>query len=70
MTLWIGLMFLTLMLMLLLGYPVAFTLGAVALLYGGILIRGGPAKVWLINGDLNGDLNDDPKDDPKDEQDR
>ena len=38
MTIWIGLMFLTLMLMLLLGYPVAFTLGAVALVYGSIFL--------------------------------
>ena len=38
MSLWIALMFLTLMVMLLLGYPVAFTLGAVALLYGSIFL--------------------------------
>lgn len=38
MTLWIGLMFLSLMFMLLLGYPVAFTLGAVALVFGGIFL--------------------------------
>ena len=31
-------MFVTLMIMLLLGYPVAFTLGAVALLFGGVFL--------------------------------
>ena len=36
MTIWVVLMFLTLMVALLAGYPVAFTLGAVALLYGSI----------------------------------
>ena len=53
MTLWIGLMFLTLMLMLLLGYPVAFTLGAVALLYGGIFLGVDffnllPLQIWGV----------------------
>ncbi len=38
MTIWIALMFLTLMVMLVLGYPVAFTLGAVAMLYGSIFL--------------------------------
>ena len=38
MTIWVILMFLTLMAALLLGYPVAFTLGAVALLYGSIFL--------------------------------
>jgi tripartite ATP-independent transporter DctM subunit len=38
MTLWVILMFVTLMLMLLIGYPVAFTLGAVSLLYGSIFL--------------------------------
>jgi len=38
MTIWVCCMFLTLMVMLLLGYPVAFTLGAVALLYGSIFL--------------------------------
>jgi len=38
MTIWVILMFLTLMAALLAGYPVAFTLGAVALLYGSIFL--------------------------------
>jgi tripartite ATP-independent transporter DctM subunit len=46
-------MFLTLMLMLLLGYPVAFTLGAVALLYGSIFLGVDffnllPLQIWGI----------------------
>jgi tripartite ATP-independent transporter DctM subunit len=53
MTIWIGLMFLTLMLMLLMGYPVAFTLGAVALLYGSIFLGVDffnllPLQIWGI----------------------
>ncbi len=53
MTLWIGLMFLTLMLMLLLGYPVAFTLGAVALLFGSIFLGVDffnllPLQIWGV----------------------
>ncbi|MBT7951205.1 MAG: TRAP transporter large permease subunit [Gammaproteobacteria bacterium] len=53
MTIWIGLMFLTLMLMLLLGYPVAFTLGAVALLYGSIFLGVDffnllPLQIWGV----------------------
>jgi tripartite ATP-independent transporter DctM subunit len=35
---WVFIMFLNLMVFLLIGYPVAFTLGAVALLYGGIFL--------------------------------
>jgi len=38
MTVWVMLMFLTLIAALLAGYPVAFTLGAVALLYGSIFL--------------------------------
>ena len=38
MTIWLALMFLSLMLMLLIGFPVAFTLGAVSLLYGSIFL--------------------------------
>jgi tripartite ATP-independent transporter DctM subunit len=53
MTVWIGLMFLTLILMLLLGYPVAFTLGAVALLYGSIFLGVDffnllPLQIWGV----------------------
>ena len=53
MTIWIGLMFLTLMLMLLLGYPVAFTLGAVSLLYGSIFLGVDffnllPLQIWGV----------------------
>jgi len=53
MTVWLALMFLTLMLMLLLGYPVAFTLGAVALLYGSIFLGVDffnllPLQIWGI----------------------
>lgn len=53
MILWIGLMFLTLMLMLLLGYPVAFTLGAVAMFYGSIFLGVDffnllPLQIWGI----------------------
>ena len=38
MSIWIGAMFLSLVILLLTGYPVAFTLGAVALLFGGIFL--------------------------------
>ena len=53
MTVWLALMFLTLMLMLLLGYPVAFTLGAVALLYGSIFLGVDffnllPLQIWGV----------------------
>ena len=53
MTVWIALMFLTLILMLLLGYPVAFTLGAVALLYGSIFLGVDffnllPLQIWGV----------------------
>jgi tripartite ATP-independent transporter DctM subunit len=53
MTLWIALMFLTLIIMLLLGYPVAFTLGAVALLYGSIFLGVDffnllPLQIWGV----------------------
>ncbi len=53
MTLWIILMFLTLVFMLLLGYPVAFTLGAVALLYGSIFLGVDffnllPLQIWGV----------------------
>lgn len=53
MTLWVILMFVTLMAMLLIGYPVAFTLGAVALLYGSIFLGLDffnllPLQIWGI----------------------
>jgi len=53
MTLWIALMFLTLIIMLILGYPVAFTLGAVALLYGSIFLGVDffnllPLQIWGV----------------------
>lgn len=53
MTLGITLMFLTLMLFLLLGYPVAFTLGAVALAFGSIFLGFDfflslPLRIWGI----------------------
>lgn len=53
MTVWIILMFVTLMLLLLMGYPVGFTLGAVALLFGGIFLDFGhflslPLRIWGI----------------------
>ncbi|MCG8378437.1 MAG: TRAP transporter large permease subunit [Proteobacteria bacterium] len=53
MTIWVILMFLTLMVLLLLGYPVAFTLGAVALIYGGLFLGFDffillPLKIWGI----------------------
>jgi tripartite ATP-independent transporter DctM subunit len=53
MTLWIVIMFLSLMLLLLLGYPVALTLGAVALLFGSIFLGFDfftllPLRIWGI----------------------
>lgn len=50
---WVILMFLTLMLLLLLGYPVAFTLGAVALAFGSIFLGFDfflllPLRIWGI----------------------
>ena len=53
MTIWVILMFLTLMLLLLMGYPVGFTLGAVALVFGGIFLDFDhflslPLRIWGI----------------------
>ena len=53
MTVWIILMFLSLMLMLMLGYPVAFTLGAIALLFGGVFLGFDffhllPLRIWGV----------------------
>ena len=53
MTVWIALMFLSLMLMLMLGYPVAFTLGAIALLFGGVFLGFDffhllPLRIWGV----------------------
>lgn len=53
MTVWIILMFITLMLLLLAGYPVGFTLGAVALVFGGIFLGFDhflslPLRIWGI----------------------
>lgn len=53
MMIWVILMFLTLMLLLLSGYPVAFTLGAVALAYGSIFLGFDfflvlPLRIWGI----------------------
>ena len=53
MTFWIALMFLSLMLMLMLGYPVAFTLGAIALLFGGVFLGFDffhllPLRIWGV----------------------
>ena len=53
MTVWIVLMFLSLMLMLMLGYPVAFTLGAVSMLFGGIFLGFDffnllPLRIWGV----------------------
>ncbi len=53
MTIWVILMFLTLMLLLLLGYPVAFTLGAVALAFGSTFLGFDfflllPLRIWGI----------------------
>lgn len=53
MTAWVVLMFASLMLLLLLGYPVAFTLGAVALLFGGVFLGVDflnllPLRIWGV----------------------
>ena len=53
MTIWLILMFASLMLLLLLGYPVAFTLGAVALAFGSIFLGFDfflvlPLRIWGI----------------------
>ncbi len=53
MTVWIVFMFLSLMLLLMLGYPVAFTLGAVSLLFGGIFLGLDffhllPLRIWGV----------------------
>lgn len=53
MTVWIILMFITLMLLLLVGYPVGFTLGAVAVVFGGIFLDFDhflslPLRIWGI----------------------
>lgn len=53
MTVWIIVMFISLMVLLLLGYPVAFTLGAVALVFGGIFLGFDffnllPLRIWGI----------------------
>ena len=53
MTLWVILMFVSLMLCLLIGYPVAFTLGFVALIFGGSLLGMEffnllPLRIWGI----------------------
>lgn len=53
MTIWVILMFLTLMIFLLMGYPVGFTLGAVALVFGGIFLDFDhflslPLRIWGI----------------------
>jgi len=50
---WVLTMFVTLMALLMLGYPVAFTLGAVALLYGGIFLGFDffhllPLQIWGV----------------------
>lgn len=53
MTIWVVVMFLTMITLLLLGYPVAFTLGAVALLFGSIFLGIGffdllPLQIWGV----------------------
>jgi tripartite ATP-independent transporter DctM subunit len=53
MTIWILLMFLSLIILLMLGYPVAFTLGAIAMLFGGIFLgldffRLLPLNIWGV----------------------
>jgi tripartite ATP-independent transporter DctM subunit len=53
MTVWIIMMFVSLMILLLIGYPVAFTLGAVALVFGGIFLGFDffnllPLRIWGI----------------------
>ena len=53
MTLWVIIMFCSLMFLLMLGYPVAFTLGAVALLFGSIFLGVDffnllPLRIWGV----------------------
>jgi tripartite ATP-independent transporter DctM subunit len=53
MTVWLILMFVVLMILLLAGFPVAFTLGAVALLFGGIFLDMDffyllPLRIWGV----------------------
>lgn len=53
MTIWIVLMFVTLILLLMMGYPVAFTLGIVSILFGGIFLGLDffnllPLRIWGI----------------------
>jgi tripartite ATP-independent transporter DctM subunit len=53
MTVWVLLMFVTLLVLLLVGYPVAFTLGAVALIYGVSFLGFGffdllPLQIWGV----------------------
>jgi tripartite ATP-independent transporter DctM subunit len=53
MTVWLIMMFVSLMILLLIGYPVAFTLGAVALVFGGIFLGFDffnllPLRIWGI----------------------
>jgi tripartite ATP-independent transporter DctM subunit len=53
MTIWVIMMFMSLMLLLLMGYPVGFTLGAVALVFGGIFLDFDhflslPLRIWGI----------------------
>ena len=53
MTVWVILMFLTLMVLLMVGYPVAFTLGSVALLFGSLFLGVDffqllPLRIWGI----------------------
>ena len=53
MTVWVLLMFVTLLVLLLAGYPVAFTLGAVALVYGAVFLGFGffdllPLQIWGV----------------------
>ncbi len=53
MTVWIIMMFVSLMILLLIGYPVAFTLGAVALVFGSIFLGFDffnllPLRIWGI----------------------
>ena len=53
MAVWVILMFVTLMVLLLLGYPVAFTLGAVALAFGSLFLEFNdflalPHRIWGI----------------------
>lgn len=53
MTLWLSLMFLSMIVLLLLGYPVALTLGAVSLVFGSIFLGTGifdllPLRIWGV----------------------